>query len=364
MHAAIRRGAAKFSRGKERMDVLSCFVQTAQSVWTFVDPKAVNNPKLVSLNNSLFSPLAIYQHAWFKNFTIVPGIAPQQQILSLLLEKRAEVLAFFYNAGWFKSKHGDLRSYVDWCNNYHNADYSVSSLHKLEQFLRFKIDERRRKGSTDDNTPIEETCRELFHRLKAPLEHLAGWQGYTQCASNTDKFGPLGVLKAELDQARKNAAARPRDHHALCRATQKRFNNDEHSSIRQTLWSTAAANNDFIAMRQLLEHCLQNATGRRGEDARSIQLAMLYVELITQVKPAALHVIGGTIYDPKERRDPVETLLSWVRHREREECPIAALAVYIVYLNDIHGLRLLDIIRRDLQQLELLVQLVSETSSS
>lgn len=175
------------------------------------------------------------------------------------------------------------------------------------------------------------------------------------------RFGPLAVLKAELDNDRKAIAERTRDHHALCRATKKRLTEEEHNRIRQTLWSAAASNNNFVAMRQLLGHCLLNAIGRRGEDLRAVQMSMLYMEHLVEVKPADLFVIGATIYTPKERRDPVETLLSWVRARIREDCPIAAMAVYIVYLNDCGELPLLSIIRQDLEELKLLAEQVSKT---
>ena len=103
---------------------------------------------------------------------------------------------------------------------------------------------------------------------------------------------------------------------------------------------------------------MQNAAGRRGEDLRSIQLANMYEEHISNIKPAPLHAVGATIYTVKERKDPVETLISFVRTKVREECPVAATAAYLVFLNDIYGLQLLSTIKNDLMQLKELVEKV------
>ena len=65
------------------------------------------------------------------------------------------------------------------------------------------------------------------------------------------------MLRKELDQARRDAAVRPRDHQAVRRATNKRLKPEEHTRIQQTLWTATGASNDLQAMRQLVEHCLQ-----------------------------------------------------------------------------------------------------------
>lgn len=164
------------------------FVARARQLWVFVDPKAINNPNILSLNLSLFNPLAITQYDWFKNWAFVPGGGSvEYQIDNLLLAKAREVVVLFYHkTEWFNAKHSDLRAYVTWCNTYYNYNYSLD-MAKMEAYLRFKLEERRAKGAVGDTLPIEETCRELFHRLKPTLERLAGWQGNMECASSSDR---------------------------------------------------------------------------------------------------------------------------------------------------------------------------------
>lgn len=334
---------------------LEIYYRIAREHWKFsIQKKGKKNSHATILSETLFSPDIIQQHAWFTNKHC------KNEILECILQKKKEILVFFFNdKTWFDAKCGDLCNYAEWCKKFYNSDYSVSSLYKFEKYLRFKIDERREKGATSCNTSIEDTCRELYHRLKPTIQRLAAWQGYTECANNSDRFGPLGVLKAQLDKDRKDASSRARDHNALCRATKKRFTIEEHDRIQQQLWAPISQKPSLVSMRQLLEHCLQNASGRRGEDIRSIRLSMLFSEIITEVKPASLHIIGCAIYDPKERKDPIETLISFVRAKKREICPVAALAVYLVYIVDIHGHQLLQCIRRDLEDLNSFVEKVS-----
>lgn len=337
------------------LSVLDYFQLIAHQTWILVDPK--DSGRNQSLNNTLFSPLAIHQHAWFKNFSQLSRPTFQAEVLDLVQRKGREVQVYIYNWQSYPKKHGELRSYVQWCLNFQQCDFSVCSQQKVADYLRFQIEALRSGQSRNPNVPVEESSCELYKRVKPILHRLAVWQGYPE--SCDDKAGPLHLLNTELKQARRDVAKRPRDHHALCRATNKRFKPEEHRAVQQTLWTTAGAANDLQAMRQLLEHCLQNGAGRRGQDLRELQLSMCFMDYIDTVKPSPCHVLSASIYTPKERSDPVPTLLDWVRHKTREECPIAAAAAYLVFLNDIYGFRFLDQIRADLEDLKLLVQQVS-----
>lgn len=102
-----------------------------------------------------------------------------------------------------------------------------------------------------------------------------------------------------------------------------------------------------------------HVTGRRGEDLRDILLSTLFLELLPEGKPASMWVIGAAIFDPKERKDAVETILTFLRAKCRDDCPFAALAAYIVYLNDINGLNITAVMRQDLLQLQWCLRKVS-----
>lgn len=339
------------------MAQLQTFIQKAEAMWTFKDTKSG-----VSLNCSLFSPQVIFQHAWYVQCKY--RVLTEKEIEQIIREKGEAMLALFYNdKAWYAKNYRDLRRYVEWCDKYHDSDYSVSTFSKMAQFIRAKIDERRVLGPVDEIVPLERTCRGLFKRLKPVIQRLAQWQGYSECGTSEAR-GPVDTLRRELDQAILLKINQDRDHHALSRAAKKRLSPEEHERVRNSLWTASGAGNDLVAMRQLVEHCLQNAAGRRGEDLRDIRFSMFHVEHLHQIQPAKLQVIGASIYDPKEKLTPVPTLLSWCRTKVREECPIAALAAYIVFINDIHGLPLLATIRSDIQDLEQLLDKVILSISS
>ncbi len=86
---------------------------------------------------------------------------------------------------------------------------------------------------------------------------------------------------------------------------------------------------------------------------------MLQLAHLPAVKPANCYVVGASLQVVKERVNNGETLIGWARSSNRDACPLAALACYMVWLIDIHGHTLLNTMYHNLVALEQMVQLQS-----
>lgn len=80
---------------------------------------------------------------------------------------------------------------------------------------------------------------------------------------------------------------------------------------------------------------------RRGQDIRSTKMAQLQLGVLPAVGPEKCYVVGASLREVKERINNMETLVGWMRFRDREQCPVGALACYLVYLIDMQGVPIL-----------------------
>lgn len=79
--------------------------------------------------------------------------------------------------------------------------------------------------------------------------------------------------------------------------------------------------------------------------------AMLSTRMLEDVGPAPCYNLIANLMRVKECVNGEQTLLGWVRAKDVKHCPVGALAMYLVYLIDIQGVNLLDIMKTDLEDL-------------
>lgn len=245
-----------------------------------------------------------------------------------------------------------MREYIAWQDATGVGDYKVSSAGKARAFLearvnaskaRFKerVEERRDIGGT----LVEECAVYSFRVAVTHLDALARWQGYIYPLLKTEE---VKILQESLLKAQAKARGEVRDYAASSRFITKRLTADDRVGIVTGWWTGEAADivaktasgREWAQVRGLLICNLQRSLGRRGADLRSIRLAMLFphtLPLSADSPVKACAVIGASLRHVKECHENVEHLLGWARTRDRWECPLGALASYLVYVNDIAG---------------------------
>lgn len=261
---------------------------------------------------------------------------------------------FYEDTTWFLSHRNELKRYACWCNQL--GDNYELSLIKCAEYISYRCNEIREQ-KTDDGIAVT-----LFNKTRfiiTTLERLAKWQGYTELSSNLSQKGRVEIIYKDLLRLQnKEKLSEYVDYAGSSRRVSKRFTNEERQKIICNLWdpSSSFKTHPKQVMRRLIQQLLPAADGRRGEDLREIKIAMLQTHYLNKVGPAKCHVVGASIRVVKERIFNNETLVGWGRAKNRDECPIGGLACYLVWLLDIQGVPLLDLMKQDLINLQNLTQ--------
>jgi hypothetical protein len=103
------------------------------------------------------------------------------------------------------------------------------------------------------------------------LQAIAKWQGYDDLSSGLARKGPVEVLYNKVQQAYyKVMGERNVDYAATSRNKTKRLTSDETERMVVSVWEGKSGSQPHIVMRNLLQHCLPLADGRRSEDLREV----------------------------------------------------------------------------------------------
>lgn len=254
-----------------------------------------------------------------------------------------------------------MREYIQWNRLMGVEDFRLDSAGKAKAFLEARVNAskdryRDRKSQVEDvasgsggaaggGTLLEECAVYSFRVAVTHLDGLARWQGYIYPLLKTEE---IKVLQQGLLKAQANARAAVRDYAATSRFITKRLTIDDRNGIVTGWWTGEAAvmaaktasGREWAQVRGLLICNLQRSLGRRGADLRSIRLAMLFphtLPLSAESPVQTCYVLGASLRHVKECHENIEHLLGWARTRDRWECPLGALATYLVYINDIAG---------------------------
>ena len=259
-----------------------------------------------------------------------------------------------------------LKEFVEWCDKF-AFKYTIDSPAKVKAYLEYRIAnaiERWENDALDSNgngkrTTVKEECAmNSFRSAMTHLDAVARWQGFSFAMPSLIDTEEICVLKERLSTEQSRARAAVQDYAASSRFITKRLTTTERNSMVQCWWEGSASaceaktvlGQEWAQLRGLLMYCLQNSIGRRSADLRNIRLSMLFTHALPSTSPVkSCPVIGASLRHVKECNDNVEHLLGWIRARNRYECPLGALACYMVYMNDIEGPPILDIIRNELE---------------
>jgi len=261
-----------------------------------------------------------------------------------------------------------MKEYSEWCDVSKNS-YKLNDILKIRDYLNIRL-EKARERCHKDNTPsasdkktkrtslIEECVVTSFRVAITHLDAVSKWQGYTSILPLV-KQECIQVLYENLLAAQIKARAQVRDYAATSRFITKRLTVDDRTAIVDSWWSGEAAQiaaksslgQEWAQIRGLLMNNLQKSMGRRGADIRNIRLSMLFPHNLPNTRPVtSCPVIGASLRHVKECTENVEQLIGWARTKERYECPLGALALYLVYVNDIIGPNILSMIADDLRR--------------
>lgn len=266
------------------------------------------------------------------------------------LRHHANVL-FFNDSTWFSRHHQQMNVYGVYCQQHRDSNYSMDSYDVAAEFLKWVLDVHYKKGRGEKN--IHFTKLNLFRKDYVPLlQRIALWQGYYDLSEGLLNKGKVYILYRELlllkTQSERNEVV---DYAATSRNRTKRLHENERDRAAEAIYA-GLNTQPKIAMRTSVEHFLLLGNGRRGEDIRSIRLSQLQLSKLTAVGPQPCWVIGASLRDVKERVCNMETLIGWMRTKDRMHCPVGALACYLVWLIDLDGAQILQTLHSDLQTLD------------
>ena len=255
---------------------------------------------------------------------------------------------------------GIAREYMQWCDAVHAGDYRISSAGKAKAFLESRVQGSRERWLQEDGrkrqTLVQECAVNSFRVAVTHLDALARWQGYIYPLLKTEE---VEILQQSLLRDQAQARAETRDYAATSRFLTKRLTPTDRANIVTAWWTgeavagprgaRTASGREWAQVRGLLLCTLQRSLGRRGADLRNIRLAMLFTHELPNTRPISpCPVVGASLRHVKECHENIEHLLGWARARDRWECPLGALALYLVYMNDIAGCNIIDTIRESL----------------
>jgi hypothetical protein len=254
---------------------------------------------------------------------------------------------FVEDKSWIAKHRGHLLQLAEYCRDYCESDYAMDSVEKIAGFLKWFVKEHSEQKR-------EVTLFNLVRSDYIPvIQRVALWQGYYDYSHDLLKRGPVYIVYRQLLFQKANAErSQVVDYAASSRNRAKRLHPEESKRAADAIYEHKLSNDPKVVMRTYLEHFLLMSNGRRGEDVRSIKLSQLQLSLLPAVGPQRCYAIGASLRDVKERIVNMETLIGWVRARDRMECPVGALAAYLVWLMDIQGVPILQTMYSDICDLK------------
>lgn len=248
-----------------------------------------------------------------------------------------------------------VKEYMQWCDLFYTSCYLIDNIAKVRKYLEYRTKCAMERWDGDTRTSLREECAYNSFRSATPvLDAVAHWQGYTfQLLEEEEILSFRTMLLRDQWKARGHV----RDYAGTSRFLCKRITEEESEALIESWWDGSASmcmaetvsGRERAQMRGFLLHCMQKSLGRRGADLRNIRISMMFRHKLPNVKPVSdCHVIGISLRHVKECRENWEHLLGLVRGSNRWECAMGALALYMVWLIDIHGINIIYQISKDI----------------
>lgn len=273
-------------------------------------------------------------------------------------QKQDALHVLFYCSEFFKKKGIQvIKQFVEHCED--NAlPPKMDNVNNILEFIKYRVNLAEEKWTSQSSSrkSLREEC--ALNALLTAIPHVnavSKWQGYNIVCMQEEA---IEVYRLKLQKAVLQARRNVQDYTGSSRYLTKRMHPEEYQNIVQSWWNGEASHvaaktesgRHWAQVRGLMLQCTQAVLGRRGEDIRSIKLGMLFSHTLPNTQPVRnASLVSVSLRHVKECGDNVEHLLSWTRTKDRLACPLGALALYFVYLNDIEGPNIINIIKTDLQ---------------
>lgn len=289
------------------------------------------------------------QEVWDKIFNPVSTAWYKRR--EMYAQKREAAIVLFKESTYFhKQGLSVMRQFIAFASKLQESNCKLDNPTKIRDFLKYRVDQ----VQVTSRNIVEESMMNAFTTAVPHINSVSAWQGYNIKCCDCEQ---VIVLKTQLLQSLQAARLKTQDFASSSRYLTKRLHKHESDSVLRCWWDGSASEQiaqttggqEWAQVRGLLLYCLQKYCGRRGEDLRSIKLSMLFSHNIEHTKPVEnAMVIGVSLRHVKECRENIEHLIGWTRAKDRWSCPIGALALYLVYMNDIHGPNIINLINRDM----------------
>jgi hypothetical protein len=347
-------------RQKQTRRVFDIFEKETTGRWV-ADPYK-GRAVVPRFDKTIFSPQGAVATRWFADLVKSSGggEACREACRDMIGFKMETLINNIYMNSNFMSNHrSTLTAWAGWCRE--PGNYAMDSAIKAAQFLRWYargVARNRKDSLVTERVKTAETEFNAYRNAVAALEKLAEWQGFEEFSHGLSKKEAVRSVATELQRAYNAARNAVHDFQATSRHTTKTVTAKNATDMIEAIWAgktvaeyATATGADAAQMRQLLNHCNLNTAGRRSGDEINIRCAMMLMHELSGIGPAKGIGIGASLRVVKERVNADETMLQWMRHRDRLVCAVGALAVYLVWLNDIDGrIGLLAQIRDDLER--------------
>lgn len=297
---------------------------------------------------------------WFRQSGQSEDMAEQ------LGNKKEALLNLFYGKStthkntFMTNGYSILLQYTEWCLKT-DRTVAMDSDAKAKYFLEYRIDlakkEWRRRRDAGRKGIAENETYAAFHSFKNAvcfLSALSFWQGYDLDLIYMEN---VKSLRSGILQAYKIEKNNYIDIAATSSFLSKRLDDHELHSVVESIWKGTVSESYKTSqgklhaqMKSLVAFLLNHSTGRRGGDIRNIYLRMFMMHTLKDVRPVQCQVVGVSLRTVKEDNllEDKEHLIGFIRHRQPLLCPVSALAVYLVWINDLSGQCFLEIMKKDL----------------
>ena len=334
-----------------RMEIVT---RLAAPVWPELSRANLKNPQRRMVFEALFSIQAMYHSKWFKelpeDMTTFTDMDYRQ--LTNVIETKARLLkaALSEAVSYVKEAKTDLTYWMIHCNEKYDGDYAVDSTAKVCTFFKYRVERARASSARQgkDRTPSEQTADTAARHVPSRLQKLAEIQDYftaENCLSKSeDVRSCVQVVRVEF----KERAVKPVDFASESAIRTKNITPSEDQELKKLFWkgrSTA-----LITMRSYLLYMLNTTVGRRSHEFRELYMAQLMLTHVPNIEPVAGDVVIASVRHTKTSQAKHESVMTWIRTPEPFNCPVGALANYMVFILDINGHPLFEVMEDDLRR--------------
>jgi hypothetical protein len=332
------------------------------------------------MHDTIFSMESMTDTVWYKSMLGLSAAETRSKMTLIVPHKMFAISELIYdNSTLMKNHRSTFSIYGMWCGiatagggtDADRASYAMDTAEKAANFLRYYMEFTCANKKRSD-FPVAETAFNALRNAISPLQYIADIYGYDEYKKDLGKQKPVAAVYSAAMKERNKVRNDVQDNVATSRIHTKTLTMDDKERMAAA-WMDGASVQEYslrhyaeaAQMRDLLLTCLLDAIGRRGEDIRAIRLPMFVYHELSRVQPVHCIGIGASVRMVKERVNAEETMLTWVRTQNRMICPIGALAMYLVWMNDLNNrVSILDTIRNDLKRMDTFSPASTSTSTT